>query len=137
MEIYLVKTLGGVFKPSHDSDYQKFKKLKVDQTYVCKVSQPRNVKFHRKYFALINLVYSNQERYDNSDDLRHDLTIASGYYRRSVDLQGNEVKKAKSISFAKMTEFEFSELYSATLDAIVKYFGFDKEAMIEEIEQFF
>ena len=137
MEIYLVKTLGGSFKPSHDSDYEKFKKLKVDHTYQCKVTQPRNVKFHRKYFALINLVYSNQERYDNSDDLRHDLTIASGYFRKSVDLQGNEVKKALSISFAKMTEYEFSELYSATLDAIVKYFGFDRESMIEEISQYY
>ena len=137
MELYLVKTLGGAFKPSHNSDYEKFKKLKINHLYQCKVTQPRNVKFHRKYFALINLVYQNQERYDNSDDLRHDLTIASGYFRLSVDLKGNEVKKAKSISFAKMTEYEFGELYSATLDAIVKYFGFDKESMIEEIEQFF
>lgn len=137
MEIYLVKTLGGVFKPSHDSDYQKFKKLKVDETYKCKVTQPRNNKFLRKYFALINLVYQNQERYDNSDDLREQLTIRSGYFRKIIDLEGNEVKKAKSISFAKMTEYEFGELYSATLDAIVKYFGFDKESMIEEIEQYF
>ena len=137
MELYLTKTLGGVLKPSYDSDYDKLKKLKVGQEYKCKVSQPRNGKFLRKYFALINLVYSNQERYDNSEDLRHDLTIASGYYRMSVDLQGNEVKKAKSISFAKMTEFEFGELYSATLDAIVKYFSFDRDAMIEEIEQYF
>ena len=137
MDLFLTKTLGGVLKPSFDSDYEKVKKLKVGEEYKCKITQPRNVKFHRKYFALINLVYQNQEKYNNSDDLRHDLTIASGYYRKSVDLQGNDVKKAKSISFAKMTEFEFGELYSATLDSIVKYFGFDREAMIEEIEQFF
>ena len=137
MEIYLVKTLGGVFKPSHDTDYEKFKKLKSEQTYKCKVTQPRNVKFHRKYFALINLVYQNQERYDNADDLRHDLTVASGYYTQRLNLEGEIITEAKSISFSSMKQDDFNSLYSATLDAIVKYFSFDRDSMIEEIEQYY
>jgi len=36
-----------------------------------------------------------------------------------------------------MDENEFNDLYSAVIDVIVKYFNFDKEELINEVEQFF
>ena len=45
--------------------------------------------------------------------------------------------EAESISFASMKQDDFNNLYSATLDAIVKYFSFDRKSMIDEIEQYF
>jgi len=136
MELYLVKQFDNTFKVVAE-DYDKIKKIKPLKVVKCKVTQPRNLKFHRKYFALINLVFRNQEQYTNSDHLRKDLAIASGYYTQHTTFNGQTRTEAKSISFTKMTELEFSELYNATLNAIEKYFHFDKEQVREEIEKQF
>ena len=58
-EIYLVKSFDGKFTPAQDSDYEMAKNIKAGDTYKFKFSKPRNIKFHRKFFALINLVFQN------------------------------------------------------------------------------
>lgn len=137
MEIYLVKQLDNSFKVAYDSDYEKLKKIKAMKMVKCTITQPRNIGFHRKFFALIKMVYQNQEHYNNSDDLRADLIVSAGFYEKRVTFFGEEILKPKSISFASMKQDEFDELYSAVLDEIVKHFHFDKQAIIDNIEQYF
>ena len=136
MEIWVKNTFRGLI-PMYDTDLDNKKKLKIDQDYLVKISMPRNIKFHRKMFALYNLVFSNQERYRVLDDLRRDITIEAGYYRERTNIHGEVIKEAESISFANMDDDVFSDLYNRTLDVIVKYFHFDRQSMIDEIEQFY
>ncbi len=56
-EIFLVKQ-GRALIPANDSDAEAVKKLKNGQTYKADVVAPRNIKMHRKTFALLNLTYS-------------------------------------------------------------------------------
>ena len=79
----------------------------------------------------------NQEMYNNIEHLRRDLTIESGYYDLRSNIHGEEIKEPKSISFSSMDQNEFSEYYNAVLDTIVKYFHFDKQDIITNIEQFY
>lgn len=137
MELTLIKQLDNSFKLAYDSDYEKAKKIKAGEERKYKCTKPRNIKFHRKSFALLNMVYQNQEHYNNIDDLRTDLTIASGFYTKRISIHGEEIIEAKSISFASMQEHEFEKYYNAMIDSIVKYFHFDKQSIIEHIEQFF
>lgn len=137
MKITLIKTLNGSFKPAYDSDYELCKKIKVNEPYEFEYKKPRNYEFHKKFFGLINLVYENQEKYNNLDDLREDLIIEAGFYTKRYDFLGVEIKKANSISFASMDEVEFSDLYSRVIDVIVKYFNFGKQDIIDNVEQFF
>jgi len=137
MEITLIKQLDNTFKLAYDSDLEKSKKIKPNTEIICKITRPRNLKFHKKFFALINLVYFNQDTYNNMDHLRKDLTIAAGYYDQHTTFTGQIRTEAKSISFAKMDESEFSELYNKFIDAIVKYFHFEKNSINDEIEQYF
>lgn len=137
MKLTLVKNLNNTFSLPYNSDYEKARKIKVGEYLECDVKKKRNYKFHKKYFALINLVFDNQEKYDNIEELREDLTKVSGFYTVRTDLQGNEVLKVDSISFSKMDEFRFNDIYSKTLDSIVKYFHFDKDDINEHIEQYF
>ena len=137
MELLLVKQFDNSFKVAYESDYEKLKKIKAGKTVKCKISMPRNVMFHRKFFALINMVYQNQERYNNLDDLREQLTIEAGYYKTVENIQGQPQKKALSISFASMTQDSFDDLYSKVLDCIVQYFHFDKQLIIDNVEQYF
>lgn len=133
----LVKQLNNSLKCAYDSDYDRLKKLKPGEFYNCTISHPRNIKFHRKFFALIKMIYDNQEIYNNTDRLRKDLLIEAGYFNEWVDFHGEIHQEAKSISFSKMTELEFGELYSRVLDEIVKHFNFGKQDIINNIEQYF
>ena len=137
MKITLCKQLNNTFKVAYDSDYEKLKKIKVNEPFEFEYKNSRNIKFHRLYFSLLNLVFQNQEIYNNIDHLRRDLTIESGYYDLRANIHGEEIKEPKSISFASMNQEEFSEYYNAVLDTIVKYFHFDKEDIISNVEQYF
>jgi len=137
MKITLVKQLNGQFKTAYDSDYEKAKKIKVNEFYEFEYKKPRNYEFHKKFFALVELVYQNQEAYSNKDDLREDLTVDAGFYRTATNLQGNEVKKAQSISFASMDEIEFNEFYNRFIDAVVRWLKIDKQDLVDNITQYF
>lgn len=137
MKFFVVKQLNNTLKVSFNSDYEKIKKLKVNEEYQCEIKRPRNIKFHRKFFALINMLFDNQEIYNNADDLRGDLIIEAGFYRVVTDFKGVEKKKPKSIKFSSMDEDEFSDLYNRVLDVIVQYFHFDKQSIIDNVEQYF
>ena len=139
MEIWVKNNFGSLV-PMYGTDYDNKRKLKIGQEYLVTITLPRNIKFHRKMFALYNLVFENRSHdspYSNIDDLRRDITIAAGYCRERVNINGEITLEADSISFASMQEDKFAELYNATLDVIVKYFHFDKQSMIDEIEQYF
>jgi len=137
MKITLVKQLNSTFKLAYDSDFEQAKKIKVGEFYEFSYSMPRNYKFHKKFFALLELVYQNQEVYSNKDDLREDLTIEAGYFRLTENIKGQTVKRAKSISFAQMDEAEFSEFYSAIINVVVNWLKIDKEDLIDNIQQYF
>lgn len=137
MKIALVKTLNNTFKPANDWDYDAAKKIKAGKEVECEVKQPRNYKFHKKFFVLVNLLFQNQERYSNMEHLRKDLTIAAGYYEVRYNLEGVEIYEPKSISFANMDDLEFNDFYSAVVDTICKHFHFNKEYLIEEVSQYF
>lgn len=137
MKIFLVKQLNNSLKVAYNSDYDKIKKLKVGEEYLCEIKQPRNLGFHRKFFALINMIFDNQELYNNLDRLRKDLVIEAGFYNEWADLHGELHKEAKSISFGSMKEEEFQDLYSKVIDVIVQYFNFNKHDIIENVEQYF
>lgn len=137
MELTLVKELNGSFKPAYDSDYEQAKKIKAGKQVHCEITQPRNYEFLKKFFALVNLVYQNQDKYTNIKHLRKDLIIEAGYYDVRYNLHGVEIFEAKSISFASMTEDEFGKLYNAVVDTIVKYFHFDKQEIIDNVSQYF
>lgn len=137
MKLFVVKSLSGTIKPAYDSDYESLKKMKAGEVYECEIKMPRNVRFHRKFFALINLVYQNQEIYTSIEHLRKDLIIASGHYETRFNFEGVEITEAKSISFAKMDEAEFNDLYSSVVDTICKHFHFDKTELVNEVAQYF
>ncbi|TSE03351.1 DUF1367 family protein [Aquimarina algiphila] len=137
MKLFLVKQLNNTLKVVYNSDHDKIKKLKLGEMYQCEVKRPRNIGFHRKFFALVNMVFDNQEIYVNLDRLRKDLTIEAGFYDEWVDFQGVIQREAKSISFAKMKESDFQDMYSKVIDVIVQYFHFDRQDIIDNVEQYF
>ena len=124
MEIHLVRTSTGL-RPYSDDDYEEMKKIKVGAIVKANIVRPRNVKFHRKFFSLIRAAWdcrTEQQRINlrSVDTFREQLLITSGFSEPLYDLNGQKfLEKAKCMSFAKMDEPAFNEVYSKVLDTIL------------------
>ena len=136
MKFYAQINRQGKIIPLYDSDYDKFKRVPKDKEVLVEIKQQRNSKFHRKFFALINMVFENQDTYIDLDTFRKDLTIEAGFYTEYVDFHGELKRESKSISFAKMDEIEFSKLYGKFIDTVIRILKWDSEMIEENIESY-
>lgn len=121
--------------PEHDTDYEKLKGLHRDVTYKVTLTRPRNYLFLKKFFALLNLAYQNQDTFNNLDDMRDWLTMSAGFYSR-VQTPTGEIFKPKSISFAGMSEDEFEDVYNRVADEICKWLDLSDEDLQENLIHF-
>lgn len=128
MQLHLIAMQAGHFRPAASDDEEKIRRhWKPGELAILEVRKPRNGKFHRKYFALINFLFEYWEPaikehrgmtvQKNLDKFREDLTIAAGFHETYVNAITGELRlKAKSIAFANMDENEFEKLYSAVIN---------------------
>ncbi len=142
MEIYLVKTYDGL-KPASEDDFEKMKSLKSGTSYRAKINQPRNYEFHKKFFAMIEVVWENlpdhlEKGYGTKENFRYELTMRAGYRENWTTAKGAPMWRPKSISFAKMSEHDFQILYNKILDDVILNFipGLEKSALEHEITSF-
>lgn len=143
MKAFFTRTqIGLVPSDSDTSDW--FNKLKPGQVVKAEFKKVRNYAFLKKYFALLNIAFENWEpgpinsKYGpvekNFDRFRSDVTILAGFYDVTVRLDGSTRIEPKSISFAKMTAEEFEQLYSRTIDVLIKHV-YGKDMKPEEINR--
>lgn len=139
MEVFLRKREDGSFVPEYGNDYDQVKKINVGTEVKAKITNPRNPKHHRKFFALLRLVKLNLpeelEIFQNGDLLLNEIKIQLGHFEMYLSVDGNAYYKEKSISFGSMDQTEFEEFYSRTIDVVLKYFlkGTDREELIKEV----
>ena len=137
MKLLVIKTPRGLL-PVYDSDMDIYSKIPMNEEFEIEYVKKRNLKFHKKYFALLKLAFENQQDYRLLEEMRRDLIITAGWYDEVVNLIDGEVLKvAKSISFSSMDEIEFSQLYEATKNVISKWLAIDNETIDNEIMQYF
>jgi hypothetical protein len=140
MSFQLLKNNNSDLVPATDSDKEKLDKVERGEVFTCKRVSKRNIKLHRKYFALINLAFENlPERFvfPNPDSLRDELTIAAGFYEIRKDFNGNEYRVAKSVSFDAMpSDEEFDVLFSRTLDLVCRLIGTEESDVIDQLIEF-
>ena len=136
MKFYAQILHSGKLVPENDSDYEVYKKLRKNVTLSFDVKQERNPQFHKKFFALLNMVFDNQEIFEDVEQMRRDLTIEAGFYNEYRSFRGEIKKEAKSISFAKMDQIEFDRFYDKFADAVIRVFEWDSEAISENLESY-
>lgn len=128
MRLLVVNTPRGLV-PLGDDDYEEKKKLKLGQTYSVEVKVARNVDFHRKYFALISYAWEflneqETERFRTKENFRKYVEVAAGHCDVIFHPRLQEyVEIPKSISFGKMDNAEFSDLYQRVKDVIFSIIG--------------
>ncbi len=143
MDIYCKVTPLGLV-PLYDSDHEEKKRLREGDVVKCKVTRPRNYKFHKKFFALVRLTFDNLPEsicnalgVRNEDDMLRLIKYDLGLF--DVFQVGDKtVVSLNSISFAAMDNTEFEKFYNRTIDLVLsKYLrGNTREELIEEITHF-
>lgn len=138
MELLLLNTAQGL-KPMYDEDYDEKKKLQLGKVYRARISVPRNVAHHRKYFSMINcawdlLTEKARTAMGSKEAFRKTVQIAAGHCERVYSIARKEfIEVPKSISFDSMGQDEFEELYRSVRDIIIGQCF--KHITIEQFEQ--
>lgn len=150
MKINLIKQ-GQVFTPATPADEDKISSIKSGQFIEADIKQKRNLKFHRKFFAMLNIgfeafepdikAYQGLVAVKNFERFRKDVIIMAGFYDATYDIQGNLKLEAHSISFSKMGEDEFNKVYNACCNVLLmkvlhNYTRGDLDRVVEQLTRF-
>jgi hypothetical protein len=125
-----LRKVGGMYAPLDEWDKEASASIAQGQVVRVDAKKPRNVAFFRKWWALVKLAFDwwePTEEYKGEpvgksfENFRKDIIILTGRRHVVASMGGNQVRyEADSISFAKMTEAEFSSLYSDSINVILR-----------------
>jgi len=135
MNINLIKNADGVFTPATNVDYDIASQIKVGTEYNFKYKKIRNPKLHRMYFALINMLFQNQDLMDNKYAFRKWLEVKAGYYDAVITDSGTFFCP-KSISYDSLSGDGFNQLFEAVMTVAYEKFAMDNEVIENNLKEF-
>jgi hypothetical protein len=147
MTTLFIRKLYDTFVPVDEASMDAFERLKPNEVYKAEITKPRNIEYHKRFFALLNMAYKNYEQpeifhngirvFRSFERFRSDVIISCGYWDLGLNKNNKVIQIAKSISFAKMEQVEFEELFSKAIDVILHEYltYYDEEDMNKLVEQ--
>lgn len=145
-ELYVLRGADGGLMPCYAEDAAQIERLARGRVYLVRVYEARNVRLHRKYFALINAAWEAcgemwRKKFRSKENFRKSVTLLAGYTDHVYNARSGEwVEMPRSIAFDRMREDEFEQLYDATVRIIRTQFAprgrLAREAFEEELKEF-
>lgn len=136
--LILRKTLNGRLEPTDDLARDALAKIAAGDLVAVEIKKARNVQLLRKFYALMSLVFQNQERYASLDELVDVVKVYVGHCEITVASSGEKVYRPKSISFARAEEIEFQAFYERVVKLVLERFlpHVTEEQLARELEEF-
>lgn len=106
----------GALRPVCDEG-RAFIAKKQGKTVKITVTEPRNIGHHRKFFAMMKVVFENQDHY-SKDELLNVCKLAIGHVEVCQTPRG-PVRWPASISFAKMDQAAFDDFYNRAVQWVM------------------
>jgi len=137
MTAVLMRKRLATLEPVDDDGRRLLAKMAPGRVVSVEIRRPRNVLFHRKFFAMLNLILQNQEYYKSIDDLLDVCKLRVGHVK-VVQTKRGEERIPKSISFAEMDETAFTEFYERVVDWVTAEVipGLNKADLERELMEF-
>lgn len=132
----LYKKTFSAWEPIDEQGLTILNRHKLGDIVEIEVKAKRNIEFHKRFFAIINLTFQNQDISDNINDFREAVTIAAGYYHYQKQVDGSEIKRADSISFSSMDQLYFEQLDNQVFNICLKILGCKSEELELELLKF-
>ena len=113
--------------PADSEAIEFMQSIKLGEVLAFEVKRARNYQFHKKWFALVQLMFEQKFEHFNNieyngakvlpsfERFRKDVIIKTGRYTPVFNADGEVRLEADSISFGKMKQEEFDKLYSDTV----------------------
>ena len=134
-ELYMKRNLSGL-EPADGVDMPP---IKLGDTVKVKITsvRTRSQKHHRKFFALMGLIFKNQETYETLDDLVYAIKIATGHRKTYTKGDGTPFHAPRSIAFNSMDQIGFNAFYDKVITLICQKIipGLDENDLRREIEE--
>lgn len=128
----LVQVFPGGLRAVNAIEAEKLDPL-LGREIMASLKQPRNIRFHRKYFALLGTARAMVDEDWTLEQFRA-LCIAGAGYCDFVQGSDGVVAVPRSMSFAAMDETEFDRLYQDTLTFICKRWVLDQTQLAQMVE---
>lgn len=140
MEIMLKRTLRGL-EPTDETALAYLRRVKQGDVVLCEVRRPRSLAQHRKFRALLNLVWAATGNWDSVEDLHNEIKFRTGWVTRQrvVDHRTGEVigeiVVPRSTSFDGMDQDEFNQYMESAIRVVCEELmpGVDDSMLREEI----
>ena len=116
-DLILCKRIASLI-PVDDEGREALNGLGQGEMVRVRLTKPRNLKHHRKFFSMMQLVFQNQERFPTMDHLLTAVKIEAGFYEDApIDVNGRLFFISKTISFARVDQFQFDDFYMRAIAA--------------------
>lgn len=112
-----LKKLGSI-RPVDQVGIDILAKLREGEQVMVEVKRARNGKQHRLYWALMNLIYSQQSRYATLEQLSNAIKCAVGYCDEIETKGGKVLVIPKSIAFHAMSQESFTEFFDRVIELV-------------------
>jgi len=128
----------GAFRPVDEAGSEALRRIPNGAIVSVELKRPRNIRFHRMYFALVTLVWEqlDEQRYPTAEELHSAIKIAAGLRTRIELPDGTVGFIPGSIAFHKMTAAEFDAFYDRVCNLVAKHFlpGVTNAELKREVE---
>jgi hypothetical protein len=123
MKFLVAKHLGSL-RPVDQAGEDALRKIGQGQLVEIELRRPRNIRFHRLYWALITIVWDqlDEQRYPSVEDLHAAIKIAAGLRTRIELPDGTVGFIPGSIAFHKMSADDFAAFFDRVCGLIVRHF---------------
>lgn len=150
-DVMLMKGPGGMLIPADPGATEFIEKMRLGIGVRAKITKVRNIGFHRKFFALLQVgfeawetpaqEYAGMRVEKDFERFRKDVTILAGHYTPVFNMKGEVRLEPKSIAFGNMEQDEFEKVYSACMNVLLRrvltrYTKADVDRVVEKIIQF-
>lgn len=143
------RTPNNLLAPADEGADKFIRQLKFNEGAMFDVKKLRNLRFHRKAFALLRLSYDmwtpratghvvmGMKLVKDFDSFRKDILILAGHADPVYSVDGKVRFEPRSMSFARCDEFEFSDLYRRILDVVWRHVlhesGFEDQGDVDRV----
>lgn len=133
----LMRRRGKSLVPTDAMGEEAIEKIKADDEVMVWIKRPRNPRHHRKFMAMVNLIFRHQSKYETMKQLLTAIKLRTGHYESYI-VDSKPVVVAESISYEAMGQSEFETFYDRVLDIVVSKIipGLRRSDLKQELEGF-